>query len=162
MFAGTPTSWTRASATSKSLLLSCNPNNTRLRCFCCRRWSSLQMLLRLCRQQSADLTSLFSPEEEWFSCQRLCNDYWRNRVSTQMHNGGEDWVINLMNPWWVNTTYHLHNKSSCSGWRLNKKTWPGRQYNTFFYKRPVYKRHEPEICQNFKNKIRKCTGWDSV
>ena len=25
-----------------------------------------------------------------------------------------------------------------------------------------YKRHEPEICQNFKNKIRECPGWDSV
>ena len=32
----------------------------------------------------------------------------------------------------------------------------------FFYKRPVYKRHEPEICQNFKNKIRECPGWDLV
>ena len=30
------------------------------------------------------------------------------------------------------------------------------------YKRPVYKRHEPEICQNFKNKIWECPGWDSV
>ena len=31
-----------------------------------------------------------------------------------------------------------------------------------FYKRPVYKRREPEIYQNFKNKIRKCPGWDLV
>ena len=23
----------------------------------------------------------------------------------------------------------------------------------FFYKRPVYKRHEPGICQNFKDKL---------
>ena len=28
----------------------------------------------------------------------------------------------------------------------------------FFYKRLFYKRHEPEICQNFKNKIRQCPG----
>ena len=32
----------------------------------------------------------------------------------------------------------------------------------FFYKRPVYKRHEPEICRNFKNRIKECPGWDSV
>ena len=31
-----------------------------------------------------------------------------------------------------------------------------------FYKRPVYKRHEAEICRNFKNKIRECPGWDSL
>jgi len=31
-----------------------------------------------------------------------------------------------------------------------------------FYKRPVYKRREPEIYQNFKNKIRKYPGWDLV
>ena len=31
-----------------------------------------------------------------------------------------------------------------------------------FYKRPVYKRREPEIYQNFKNKIRECPGWDSA
>ena len=31
---------------------------------------------------------------------------------------------------------------------------------TFFLIRPVYKRQEPEICQNFKNKIRECPGWD--
>ena len=31
-----------------------------------------------------------------------------------------------------------------------------------FYKRLFYKRHEAEICQNFKNKIRECPGWDSV
>ena len=35
-------------------------------------------------------------------------------------------------------------------------------YTFFFYKRPVNKRHEPEICHNFKNKIRECSGWDSV
>ena len=29
---------------------------------------------------------------------------------------------------------------------------------TFFFKRPVYKRHEPEIYQNFKNKIRDSQG----
>ena len=28
----------------------------------------------------------------------------------------------------------------------------------FFYKRPVYKRHEAEICQNFKNRIREYPG----
>ena len=33
-----------------------------------------------------------------------------------------------------------------------------KQGTLFFYKRPVYKRHEPEICRNFKNKIRKCPG----
>ena len=32
----------------------------------------------------------------------------------------------------------------------------------FFYKRPVYKRHEPEFCWNFKNRIKECPGWDSV
>ena len=32
----------------------------------------------------------------------------------------------------------------------------------FFYKRPVYKRHEPEICRNLKKKIRECLGWDSA
>ena len=33
---------------------------------------------------------------------------------------------------------------------------------TFFSKGPVYKRHEPEICQNIKNKIKECSGWDSA
>ena len=28
----------------------------------------------------------------------------------------------------------------------------------FLHERLVYKRHEPEICQNFKNKIRYCPG----
>ena len=32
----------------------------------------------------------------------------------------------------------------------------------YFYKRPVYKRHEPEICQNFRNRIGECPGWDSA
>ena len=36
-----------------------------------------------------------------------------------------------------------------------------KQGTLFFYKRPVYKRHEPEICRNFK-KIRECPGWDSA
>ena len=40
----------------------------------------------------------------------------------------------------------------------------GKEGYTFFYfyKRPVYKRHEPEICQNFKNKTRNSSGWDLV
>ena len=40
----------------------------------------------------------------------------------------------------------------------------GKEGYTFFYfyKRPVYKRHEPEICRNFKNKIKECSGWDSA
>ena len=42
------------------------------------------------------------------------------------------------------------------GWYTNMTRRP--KYTFFFCKIPVYKRHEPEICQNFKNKLRECPG----
>ena len=48
------------------------------------------------------------------------------------------------------------------GCDLGQKMASGCNTLFLFYKRPVYKRHEAEICRNFKNKIRECPGWDSL
>ena len=75
---------------------------------------------------------------------------WRRRIKTHSTNGkGRIGDANQGEPWC--TRRHETNPAITDGKGLH-----------FFYKRLFYKRHETDIWPNFKNKIRECSGWDSV